>query len=107
MNEKRTGNIYKRILETEFEQDLYAGLVATLGNGYKLKNIYFFFPGKVDIAMFLGFECTINPQNLMKIVGDIFEKMEIFNFFFLCQLSLILRVDRKRKNEPEIFARGP
>ena len=32
----------------------------------------------------------------MKIVGAIFEKIKIFNFF-LCELHLISRVDRKRK----------
>ena len=31
----------------------------------------------------MGFECTINPQNLIKIVGAIFEKMKIFNFFVM------------------------
>ena len=42
----------------------------------------------------------------MKIVGANFEKMKILNFF-LCELPLILRVARKRKNELEIFVRGP
>ena len=42
----------------------------------------------------------------MKMVGAIFEKMKILSFF-LCELPLILRVDRKRKNELEIFARAP
>ena len=32
------------------------------------------FPGKADSTLLLGFECTINPQNLIKIVGAIFEK---------------------------------
>ena len=40
----------------------------------------------------------------MKIVGAILEKI---NFFFFCELPLILRVDRKRKNKLEIFAKGP
>ena len=64
--------------------------------------------------MLLGFECTINPQNLMKIVGAIFRKSK-FLISFLCELPLILRVGRKRKKkikikinkkELEIFARG-
>ena len=33
-----------------------------------------------DSAILLRFECTVNPQNLMKINGADFEKME---FFFL------------------------
>ena len=31
----------------------------------------------------LGFECTINPQNLIKIVWTIFEKIKNFNFFLM------------------------
>ena len=34
----------------------------------------------------------------MKIAGTIFEKTKIFNFF-LCELPLILRVDRKLKEK--------
>ena len=30
------------------------------------------FPGKDDSVMLLGFECTINPQNLIKIVWSHF-----------------------------------
>ena len=43
----------------------------------------------------------------MKIVGANFEKMEILIFFLiLCELPLTLRIDRKWKNELDIFARG-
>ena len=31
-------------------------------------------PGKADGAVLLGFDVTIDPQNLIKIVGAIFEK---------------------------------
>ena len=41
------------------------------------------FPGKIDSVMLLGFECTINPQNVIKIVGAIFEKIEMFKFFYV------------------------
>ena len=41
------------------------------------------FPGKADSAILLGFECIIIPQNLIKIVGAIFEKMKILNFFLM------------------------
>ena len=44
----------------------------------------------------LGFECTINPQDLIKIVVAIFEKIKIFNFFS-CELPLILGVGGKLK----------
>ena len=75
----------------------------------KFKNIILvtrIFSGKADSAILFRLECTINPQNFMKIVGAIFGKMKILDFF-LCKLPLILRVDRKRKNELEIFARIP
>ena len=42
----------------------------------------------------------MHPQNLIKIVRAIFEKMEIKNFF-LCKLPLILGVARKRKEQAE------
>ena len=67
-------------LNIEFEQDWSVGVGATLGAVIKLKNIFLvrrIFPGKADSAIFLGFKCTINPQNLMKIIGAIFEKMKI------------------------------
>ena len=41
----------------------------------------------------------------MKVVGAIFEKVKIL-IFFLCELSLILRVDRKWNKGQEIYARG-
>ena len=31
----------------------------------------------------MGFECTINTQNLNKIVGAILDKIEILNFFLM------------------------
>ena len=74
----------------------------------KLKTIFLvsrIFSGKADSVILLGFECAINPQNLNEFVRDIFEKIEILNFF-LCELPLTLRVARKRKNRQKIFARG-
>ena len=52
----------------------------------------------------LGFDCTINPQNLSKIVRAIFEKIEIF--FSLCELPLILGVARKRKEQADGIYKG-
>ena len=49
--------------------------------------------------MLLGFECTINTPNSNKIVRAIFEKIEILNFFFLCELPLILGVAPKQKEQ--------
>ena len=94
------GDNYKRTLNIEFEQDWSVGLGATLGADRKLKNIFLvrrIFPGKADNAIFLGFECTIKLQNLMKSLEQFLRKSK-FLIFFLCELPLILRVDRKRKN---------
>ena len=94
----RSGYNCKSTLNIEFEQDWSVGLDATLRNSYKIKNIILvtrIFQGKAVSAILLRFECTVNPQNLMKTVVAIFGKTY---FFFLCELPLNLRVDRKRKN---------
>ena len=41
------------------------------------------FPLKFDSVKLLGLECSINPQNLFKIVGAIFEKFKNFKFFLM------------------------
>ena len=86
------------------------GLGATLGGEQNIKNHFSSFKdflGKADSVIFLGFECIINPQNLM-MVGVIFEKINIFNFFLIgYELPLILRIDRRRKNKLENFSRVP
>ena len=75
------GDNYKSTLNIKFEQDWSFTLGATLGGRQKIEKHYSsykdFFPGKADSAILLGFECTIDPQNLMQIVGAIFEKMKI------------------------------
>ena len=76
----------------------------------KLKIIFVvsgIFPGKAESVILLGFECSINPQNLTKIVIAIFEKIKTFNFFS-CELPLILGVGEKlKKKRLEIFIRRP
>ena len=60
----------------------------------KYKNLRFIFtasgnfPGKLDSVILLGLECTINLQNLMKIVRAIFEKMKILIFYFRATLGV-------------------
>ena len=52
----------------------------------KLKDMFLvtrILAGKADSAIVLGFECTINPQNLMKIVEAIFEIMKILIFSYV------------------------
>ena len=91
----------------EFEQDWSVGLSATLGDGQKIKTIFKvsgIFPGKADIIILLGFECTINSQNLIKIVGAVFEKI-IFFYFFSCELPLILGIRGKLKTARDISKR--
>ena len=75
-----TGDNYKSALNIKFEQHWSVGLGATLGADRKLKNIILvtrIFSGRADSAILLGFECTINPQNLMKFVVVIFGKIKI------------------------------
>ena len=53
----------------------------------------------------LGFECTINPQNLIKIVRAIFEKFEIL-IFFLMWTTLNFKVRSKtKKRARDIYKR--
>ena len=64
----------------EYARDWPVGLGATLGERQKIKNYFNSFrvlPGEADSVILLGFECTINTENLNKIVGAIFEKIEI------------------------------
>ena len=75
-------------LQIEFERDWSDGLGAPLGDGHTQELNFFFsvsgiFPGKADSAILLGFECTINPQNLMKNIGAIFLGKWNFKFFLM------------------------
>ena len=83
---KRARDICNGTLDIEFERDRSIGLSATL-DGQKIRKTIFLvsgiFPGKADSVILLGFNCTINPQNLIKIIGAIFEKIKIFNFFLM------------------------
>ena len=73
-------NICKRTLDIGFEWDWSVGLSTMLGDGHTECNTYRpiyissfrDFLGKIDSVLFLSFECTINPQNLIKIVEAIF-----------------------------------
>ena len=81
---KRAGNICEGSPDIRFEQDWSVGLGATLRVTQKIKNYlssFRDFSGKADSVILLGFGCTINPQNLNKIVRAIFEKIEILIFF--------------------------
>ena len=103
--EKQAGDIYKGTPDIEFEQDGSDGLGAILADGQKIKTIYLvsgIFSGKVDSVSLLVFECTINTQNLIKIVGPIFEKIEILHFFLILT-TLNFRVGGKLKKRLEIF----
>ena len=65
----------------ECERDWSVGLGATLGDGQTIFLVSGIFPGKADNVILLGFECTINPQKLIEIVGAILEKINFLKFF--------------------------
>ena len=62
------------------------------------------FSGKADSFILLGFVCSINPQDLIKIVGAIFEKTKILNFFPIWT-TLKLRGREKTKKTWDIYKR--
>ena len=73
-------------LYIEYERDWSVGLSAMLSDGQKIKTLFLvsgIFLGKADSVILLGIKCTINAQNINKIVGDIFEKIEILNLFLM------------------------
>ena len=86
---KKTGNvdICRRALDIECGRGRSVGLGAPSGDGHteKLKKYFFFsfrvFPWKAESVTLLGFEWTLNPQNLIHFVGTIFEKIENFIIF--------------------------
>ena len=99
----RAGDNCKSALNIEFESDWSFTLGGTLGERKKIKKYYSsykdFFREKPIVAIFLGFECTINPQNLIIIVGAIFEKMKILNFFLMwTTLNFEYRSKTKKKS---------
>ena len=102
---KKAGDIYKRPLYIEFERDRSIGLSSMIGDGRTDRQTHthrhFFlvpwiFTGKAESVILFGFECTINAQNLIKIIGATFEKIKFLKFFS-CQLSLILGEEGKLK----------
>ena len=99
---KQVGDNCEGALDIECERNWSVGSGATLCDAAERKSKTIFvvsgiFSGKVDSVILLGFECTINPQNLIKIVGAIFEKIKIFNFF-LIWTTLTFRGREKLKN---------
>ena len=74
----------------------------------KLKNIYFSLkdlPGMADSVIFLSFECTINPQNFVKIVQAVYQKTKILNFF-LMWTTLNFEGRSKKKKETGNIGKG-
>ena len=79
-------DICKGTPDVEFEQDWSIGLGAVSADGQEFKTIFLvsgIFPVKANSVILLGFECTINPQHLIKIVIAIFEKIRNFKFFYV------------------------
>ena len=63
------------------------------------------FPGKADSVILLGFECTINPQNFIKIVRAIFKKFEILNFFLMSTTLNFWGRGKTKKTAGDIYER--
>ena len=79
-------DICKMTLHIQFERDWWVGLGPELGDGKKFRYIFpvsGIFSGKFASMTFSGFECTINPQNVIKIVGAIFEKINFLIFSYV------------------------
>ena len=108
-SKRRARDICKWTLDIECQRDWPIGLGATLGGGPKIKRNIFpvsgIFPGEAESVILLDFECTLNPQNLIKIVGAIFEKIKFLNFF-LIWTNLNFK-SRSKKKSLAIFAREP
>ena len=104
---KGRAGYYKSTLSIEFEQDWSVGLGAILADGQKIKNYFSSFrnfPGNADSVILLGFECTITPQNLIKIVRAIFEKIRNL-IFFLMWTTLIGVGGKLKKKARDIYKR--
>ena len=64
------------------------------------------FRKKTDSVILLGFECSINLQNLIKVVRAIFEKFEILNFSLMwTTLNFRVRGKTKKKKAGDIYMR--
>ena len=87
----------------QFVQALFQATNRKLKINFLVSGIFL---GKADSVILLGFECTITPQNLIKIILADFDKIKIL-IFFSCELPLILVVGGKLKKWLEIFTRGP
>ena len=102
-------DICRGTLDIEWERDWPVYLGATLGDRQKIKKYFSSFrdfPGKADSVILLGFECAINPQNLIKIVGAIFERIKIFYFFLMwTTLNFRSRGKTKKKKVRDIYKR--
>ena len=97
----RVGHNCERTLNIEFEQDWSVGVSATLGDVTHRKLKIFpgtriFFPGKANSAILLGFECTINLQNLMKIVELFLRKWNFYVFLMWTTLNFEGRLKTKK-----------
>ena len=108
----KTKNIYSRYLREDPRYRFWTRLMSwfrpcVTRRKKNLKDIFPVsgnFPGKAESVILLGFECSINIQNLIKIVGAIFEKIYFF-YFFLCELPLILELGGKLKKARAICER--
>ena len=98
-------DICKGTLDIECERDRPVGL----SDEQKIKNNFSslrdFFREKPIVSYCWVSKCTINLQNLIKIVGAIFEKIKII--FFLTWTTLNLGVGGKTKKGSRYFQEDP
>ena len=91
-------------------RDSSVSLGATLDDGQKIKNNFSSFRdffGNSRWCHIVDLRMCYKPTKFDKNLWSHFWENQNFLFFLSCELPLILRVVRKRKNELEIFAREP
>ena len=101
-------DICRGTLGIECERHRPVGLGATLGDGLKIKNNFSSFrdfSGKSRRSHIVGFECTINPQIVIKIVRAIFQKIEILNFFLMWTTLNFRGRGKTKKTARDIYKR--
>ena len=103
-------DICRGTVDIECKRDWPVGLGATLGDGQKIKNYFSSFRDfseKADSVILLRFECTINPLSSIKIVGAIFEKINISNFFVMWTTLNFRSRGKTKKTSSRYLQEGP
>ena len=104
---KQAGDICKGTLDMECERDWSVGLrryvrlrIENKRNIFLISRIFW---GKTDSVTLLGFECTINPQNLIKIVWSHFWENGNFKFFLMWTILNFKGRSKRKKQAGNIY----